>query len=143
MNDLKKKRELQEKILRAELLQAHAQQVQDQLAVIISSLEQHTLTREAVKHLENIGVNKEILLPLGSGVYVYAKLSSIDKVLINVGASVLVHKKPSESLQIVDEKITKLTESRDKLQKSLLDIKENLNKLKPEIQQIYKEIKNV
>lgn len=75
--------------------------------MVIAQVMQSRGAIEAVKNL-NSGV-KEVLVPLGSSVYMKMKLSSdIGKLIVSIGANIAVEKSKDEALLSLDESMNAL-----------------------------------
>lgn len=80
----------------------------------------------AVESIENSKVDQEILVPIGSGSYAYARISVVDRILLNVGAGVSIEKPTGEAIETlkarkneVSEGSRKLSEIMTKLQREM------------------------
>ena len=71
----------------------------------------------SIKNLSKSGgAGREVLVPLTSSLYVPGKIKSTDKVLVELGASYFVEKKPGEAMEYCDRNLEKLKASSTKLQ---------------------------
>ncbi len=88
------------------------------------------LASSALKEdLKQPSTEKDLLVPIGGDVFVYANLRALDKVLVNVGADVYISKSKEEAQEFL-EKRTSLLEKAYEERLTLLD---NFRKKRDEI----------
>ena len=79
----------------------------------LSSLEYSLAEMKTVKK------DSEIFSSLGSGIFVNSKLSSQDKVIVNVGAGLLVTKTVEEALKLVKTQMENVNNSAENIKEEL------------------------
>jgi len=72
--------------------------------------------------LEKEGPNKTILVPIGGGSYVKAKLERIDKVIAGVGAQVAVERTLEETKENVKKRLEEIKKNKEGLSQQLNDV---------------------
>ena len=92
------------------------QQLGQQLEAEIKALEEQKLqaeklendlskTGQTLRGLRDPDNEQDILIPIGSGVYVYGKITDWQKILVNVGSGTIVPKTLDEAIKTVDKQI--------------------------------------
>ncbi len=86
--------------------------------------------------MENLGKGKkdaDLLLPIGGGTFVFAKSADNTKVLVSIGADIVIEKTVEDATKIIDGRIQELQENLSKLndvanqiQQKYYDISEKL-----------------
>jgi len=90
---------------------------------------------EAVKNL-NSGV-KEVLVPLGSSVYMKMKLSSdIGKLIVSIGANIAVEKSKDEALLSLDESMNALDGLSTNIQAQKNELAKKIGSARAELNEI-------
>ena len=84
--------------------------------------------RKSLEGIDKSDKNSELLVPIGYGSSMFAKLSNSDKVLSNLGSGVYVEEDVSVNLKRVDEKLYETA-------KSIQDYSEAVHKLKIQYQE--------
>ncbi|MFB3766216.1 MAG: prefoldin subunit alpha [Methanotrichaceae archaeon] len=117
-------------------LVAAYQQYQNQADAIVRQISLTQLTAEgldrASKAVEALGTaneGQEMLVPIGSGSFVYAKLVSKDKVVLNVGAGVSIEKTAAEAKESLKVRQTEVSEGSKKLSEMLTRIDQEMQKI--------------
>lgn len=106
-----------------------AQVLQQQLASLQLS---YASIKNAIQTLENIGKlskKEEVLLPIGSGAYVKAKVEEGETALIDIGAGVIVEKPIQEAVQLLNARAQETDSMREKLQKSFEEVSKKMMEL--------------
>jgi prefoldin alpha subunit len=110
--------------------------LRQQLSAITRSLTEYTTAAETLKTLQNETGEKESLVSVGANCYVPAKLRYTDKVLVGVGAGVLLEKTLAEAVQILEVKIKELQEALQNTRKELETVSAEAEKLRPELEKL-------
>jgi prefoldin alpha subunit len=122
----------QEIMIKLQMFEQQMQQLQQQLQAV----------EESVIDLNSLGIGldelkgskgKEIMAPLGRGIFVKAKLLSED-LTVDVGGKNFVKKNIGDTKKIVDEQLVKLEEIKKDLNNNLEQLGEELTKTFAEAQ---------
>jgi prefoldin alpha subunit len=94
---------MQEKVILYQILQKHLESLTQNAVMIERRYEEIEATRMA---LEDIGkaMESEILVPLGSGIFTYGKITDPGRMLADAGAGVFIDKDPEYSKQLLEER---------------------------------------
>lgn len=102
-------------------------QLQEQLGAIEKSVLNMTSVSTGLNDLKG-KVNEEILAPIGSGIYIKAKLLS-DDLLVDIGEGAFVDKTISETQDLIRAQQEKLKLTQKDLDKELEKINEEITQL--------------
>jgi len=91
---------------------------------MIADLTYASMTLEG---LEKQKENAELLVPIGGGSYIKAKLETPDKVTVGIGAGVSVEKTLQEAKDIINKRLEDLGKTRVSLQQQFSQIVERIN----------------
>ncbi len=100
-------------------------------------------SRNSFDALKNLAYDSETisLVPLGTGVYVKSTIHSVDKVLVNVGAGVVVEKKKNDATNFIEQRIKEfelaarqLSSQKQQISQRLMDIQNTINAYAGQIQ---------
>ena len=89
--------------------QAKGEAIRQQIQAMQGSILEVSAAQEALKNLQK--AKGDTLVPLGAGVFMSCPKPDIDKVVMSIGAGVMVQKKPEETIKLLDERITKMSEA--------------------------------
>ncbi len=113
-------------------LNAYEQQariLQRRIDLINASLQEIALTTESLDELKNVTEDNEVLMPLGSGVYVRAKIIDMKKVITTIGADVAVDKDITGAQLSLDQRSMALQNALQATGQQLQEIANKINEL--------------
>ena len=111
--------ELQKKYYEYQLLDQKIKQLQEHIEKIDEQLIELLATIQSISEFNELGEDKEILVPLSNGIFARGKLVKEDSFLVNVGASVVVRKGAADTRALLETQKTELKEVRAKLLKNM------------------------
>lgn len=85
--------------------------------------------------METAEVGNEMLVPIGSGSFIHAKLASKEKVVLNVGAGVNIEKTPSEAKESLKIRKAEVAEGSKKLNEMLGKIDQEMQRIQAIMEQ--------
>ena len=127
------KEELSQKYLEFQLLNQQIQQAQQQLQLLTKQITELKTLSKNLQELSKSKKDSEMYTNLGVGVNIKSKLTDIKKLLVNVGAGILVQKTPEETIKIVDKQAIELDKFCIELDKNAQILVERAENLKLEI----------
>jgi prefoldin alpha subunit len=95
---------INEMIQESKLLESYYNDIISKESLLHRLLEESTNSFEALKNL-SLDSDTLSLVPLGIGVYVKSAISPINKVLVNVGAGVIIEKKKDDAVNFIEHRI--------------------------------------
>ena len=112
------------------------QQYQNQADAIVRQLSITQLTAEgleraakAVDALGSASDGQEMLVPIGSGSFLHARLASTDKIVLNVGAGVSIEKTAADAKEDLKIRQAEVTEGSKKLSEILSRIDQEMQRI--------------
>ena len=109
--------------------QAEAEAIVQQLGIFQLSMEGCEKALAAVEAMDAAGEDQEILVPIGQGSFVHARLASKDKVVVGVGAGVSIEKSTREAKEALTQRKAQLSEATAKLNQALSRIEAEMGKI--------------
>lgn len=89
-------------------------------------------TMLAIEGISQNKVGSELIVSIGSGSYVKAKLADNQKILVGVGGDISLEKSASEAKEILEGRVKSLTGSLEGLQKSAVELSRRISGLNQE-----------
>jgi prefoldin alpha subunit len=109
--------------------QAQAEAIAQQMSLTQMTLQGLERAIMAVEALASAQEGQEMLVPIGSGSFVYAKLASKERVVLNVGAGVSIEKTASEAGESLKARKAEVAEAGKKLGEMLGKIDQEIAKI--------------
>ena len=91
-------------------------------------------TNQALADIGEIKKDTEVLIPLGSGLYTYGKATSQDKMLVDIGAGVMVKKETKDAKKKIEDNKKEVETASETLQKEAAAIVNKMNEIGEELQ---------
>ncbi len=126
--------DLQKKYMEFQILQQQVQQMQQQLALVENQVTQLSSLRDALESLQSTPAKRDMLVPLGAGVFVKASLVDSKEVVMNVCAKVSVVKSVVEAQVVVVKQVSEMQLFMDELQKGMQQFAVRQGELQMELQ---------
>lgn len=79
--------------------------------------------------METAEIGNEMLVPIGSGSFIHAKLASKEKVVLNVGAGITIEKTPAEAKESLKARKAEVVEGSKKLNEMLGKIDQEMQRI--------------
>jgi len=101
--------------------------VRRRVDILNTTLAEISAAKSALEEVSSLSEGEELLVPVGAGVFVRAKLAGKDKMLVTLGASIMVEKTLEDTRKYLEEREQKV---RDALQKSVADYQALVSRLR-------------
>lgn len=112
------------------------QQYQSQADAVMRQISLTQVTAEgldralgAVEAMDQAEEGQEMLVPIGSGSFVHAKLASREKVVLNIGAGVSIEKTVADAREALKARKAEVSEASKKLSDVLSKIDQEMQKI--------------
>ncbi len=109
------------------ILEQTAETLNSRINMVNTMIADLTYASMTLEGLEKQQENVELLVPIGGGSYIKAKLENPDKVTVGVGAGVSVEKNMQEAKDMINKRLEELEKTRTSLQQQFSQIVERIN----------------
>ncbi len=109
--------------------QAEAEAIVQQLGLFQLSIEGCEKARKAVEAMEAAEDGQDMLVPIGQGSFIHARLASKEKVVVGVGAGVSIEKSAKDAKDALSQRKAQLSEASAKLNQTLSRIEAEMGKI--------------
>ena len=134
-------RNLEKILVELNTYEQQAQILQRRMDLINSSLQEITLTSESLDELKNVEEDNEVLMPLGSGIYVKARIIERKKVIFSLGADVVADKDITGAQLSLDQRSMALQSALQNTGQQLQQLANRMNELNSTAQALASKIK--
>lgn len=128
--------ELRQLAVEQRLLEQTADALQSRINMVNAVVTDLTYASMALEGLEKEKENSELLVPIGGGSYVKAKLGTPDRVIVSVGAGVSVEKTMQEAKEIDKKRLEDLGKTRMSLQQQFSQVVGKINENRQKLDQL-------
>jgi len=109
--------------------QAQSEAIAQQLGLTQMTIQGLDRAISAIDALDSAADEQEMLVPIGSGSFVFAKLASKERVVLNVGAGVSIEKPAAEARESLKVRKAEVAEASKKLSEMLNKIDGEMAKI--------------
>jgi prefoldin alpha subunit len=134
-------RNLERIIAQLNSYEQQAQILQRRIELINASLQEIALSSESLDELKNIGEDNEVLMPLGSGIYVKAEIIGKEKVIFSLGAEIAAEKDVTSTQLSLDQRSMALQNALQTTGQQLQQLANTMNELNRTAQTIARKIR--
>lgn len=112
-----KENKAQEVYMEFQVLEQRIKQLQQQLEAVTNHLMELNATGNSLEEFRKIKNEKEVFVPLSSGIFAKASVKDTSELLVNIGANVVVKKDIDSTKAIISNQIEEIK----KIQKQMLN----------------------
>ena len=132
-------KEIQKKYMEYQIIGERIKQLQQQLQTAEQQLMEIMATMQSLDDFSTLKENDEILVPVNNGIFAKASLKKENKLLVNVGSSVVVDKSVEETKNLIEKQKDEMEGIRGKIALNLNKLIEKAQSLEKELNEIIQE----
>jgi prefoldin alpha subunit len=130
--DSSKEQEMQRKSLEFEMLRQQSDAIEKQIEEIEMKRNEMLIVKQSMSELKG-QTGKEILVPIGSGVFLKGQLNDDKSILVEVGANVIAEKTINQADELIEQQLEEIEKLQNKMRGELIMCVEQLQRLEPEL----------
>ncbi|MEM2999732.1 MAG: prefoldin subunit alpha [Candidatus Bathyarchaeia archaeon] len=119
--------ELRRLSLEMRLLEQTAETLQQRISMLTAAITDLSYAQMTLESVEKEKENTDLLVPIGGGSYLKAKLAAPDKVVVGIGAGISVEKTLQEAKAMVKERLEELEKTLNSVQQQFAQVAERIN----------------
>jgi len=127
-------KKLQEKVLTYRILENRLDSLVKQQNVFLSRAMEIENTIESIDEIKKEG--KDLLFPIGAAAYARGDVTDKNKLIVEVGAGVLLEKTADEGKTILEKRKREIQNAVEALQQDLQNVSETMQKIETDTQKI-------
>lgn len=120
---------------------AQADYLRSQVDVVNDTIQDLVTTIEVLEYLKKSGEGKTVLVPIGAGNFIRAKIEKVDSVIMGVGGRLSVEASVDDARKMLEERIDALEGLRLDLLRKLEEVNRRINEILPQVEALAKEAK--
>ncbi len=131
------RKELQEKILTYRILESRLDALLKQREMMASKMIEIQNTLGSMDEIEKC--KEEVIFPIGAEAYVFGKVADKKKLMVDIGAGVILEKTVEETKEILNKRKNDIENALNSMQKDIGEMSAALDQLGPELQSMSEE----
>jgi len=126
-------------VVELQYLEGTAQAIQQRISLIDAAMTEMQVANSTIEGLRSESVGADVLVPIGGGSYIRAKLSDSEKLIVGIGADVAIEKTLPEALESYNTRFSELQKARSALEQQIARVVARIEKGREELQKLAKE----
>lgn len=112
---MSKEDELQKNMTLIEYYKEQLKTLEYQFSLIQTTIADQTRAKMTLEKLNDVKDDSELLLPIGGGTFINAKINNSSKVLYDIGDGIVIEKTINDAINKVDIRIKELQKTEEKI----------------------------
>ncbi|MBI2547637.1 MAG: prefoldin subunit alpha [Candidatus Aenigmarchaeota archaeon] len=129
------KKEMQEKFMLYRILESKLDALAKQRDLVSNKIIEILSTISSIEEIEN---NQDVLFKLGAEAYTFGTVTDKDKILVEIGAGIVVEKPIGEGKESLKKRKNELENTLKEIQINISEISNAMGQLGPELNEMYK-----
>jgi len=123
-------------VVELRILEGTADALQSRINLVNAALTELTVAGMTLEGLEKEKKAAQLFVPIGGGSYVKAKLESVDKVIVGIGAEVAVERTMKEAKENLENRVAELEKTRTTLGQQLGQVIERIRENRARLEEL-------
>lgn len=117
------------------------QSLEQQFSYLQAAVMDYNKAKITIEKIGESDEGTELLIPMGGGTFSFAKAKNTKKILTEIGAGIVVEKKPEDALKILDKRIEELEKNQETISNMSQNIQQQLQEVSTKAQRLLAERK--
>ncbi len=132
----RREEEIRRALAELQALRELAESMRSRINVVESLINELKAAGEAIKAIRDVGENATILVPVGGDSFIRAKVEDMSKVLVGVGAGIVLEKDVEDALNYLGERVAELEKISVDLRRRLAETLERIRESEDRIRRM-------
>jgi prefoldin alpha subunit len=119
-----------------ELYRAQAEVYKQNVELLTANITELTIVRDSLDQIKDLKKDNEVLVPIGAGSFVRARIIDVEKVVVGLGADVSVKKDIPAAKVDLENRIKEMEKLRAEQSEKLQFVLSKIEELTPKVQEI-------
>lgn len=115
------------------MLEGAISELQGRIGLVDTAIREFNITDTTLTALQDLKKNDEILVPIGGGTYLKARLTETEKVMASIGGGITSEKTSDQSKSLVESQLNEFQKVRGALQNQLIQAAQRIEAVRGEI----------
>lgn len=131
-------KEIEKKLMEFQILKAGYEQLETKERELIEAKMEIEISLNALKDVSSLKNEVDVFVNFGAGNYIKGKIFSPEKILVGIGAGIVVEKSTEEAIKLMEERIKSIDDAIDQIRGEKEKIAMRLETLREEIESAQK-----
>lgn len=135
--NMESQQELQQSLMYLEYIKEQITVLKEQFEILELAVKEHNQAIDTLKDFENLGKNKEILVPIGADSLVFAKVVDQSKVILNIGSGLAMEENLDDAIEKLTSRIENIDDNKNKIETTIQNLQQQATMLTSSIEEKY------
>jgi prefoldin alpha subunit len=126
-------------VVELQYLEGTAQAIQQRISLIDAAITEMQVANSTMEGLRSESVGEDVLVPIGGGSYIRAKIGDNEKLIVGIGADVAIEKGLPEAIESYNARVAELQKARSALERQIEQVLARIERGRQELQTLAKE----
>ena len=126
-------------VVELQYLEGTAQAIQQRISLVDAAITEMQVANSTMEGLRSESVGEDVLVPIGGGSYIRAKIGDNEKLIVGIGADVAIEKALPEAIESYNARVAELQKARSALERQIDQILARIERGRQELQKLAKE----
>ena len=136
MNEKEKQKELEAKYAEHQLIEQQLKQFQNQIQTLDNQILEVNTLAQGIDELKKTKKDTDMLFPIANGIFMKGKLEDNSKLLVNVGAGVVVENTIEETKKLMEKQLKNIEKLKEQSINEMQKLVINMGKLEEELEKL-------
>ena len=119
-----------------QLLEGIAEGLRSRIGLVNGAISEFHAATSTIEGLKKAATGTTILIPIGGGSFIKAKVTDYENVIVNVGAKVSMEKSFDEAYEALEIRIRELEKTRSNFYTQLQETESNVQKMQNQVREL-------
>ncbi|MEM2926355.1 MAG: prefoldin subunit alpha [Candidatus Bathyarchaeia archaeon] len=134
----KEEEELRRLLIESEILEGTLNTLRQRLSLIEASITESRMAAETLQGIKSEKKGAEVLVPIGGGSFIKARIEDNERVIVGIGADVSVEKTIDEAIKDFEDRLGDLEKTRQSVEQQFLQVSQRLEADRERLSEILK-----
>jgi prefoldin alpha subunit len=126
-------------IMEVQFLERTSEEIQTRIGLVNASINEFRLANATLEGVQTEETNTQILVHIGGGSYIKAKIADTQKLIMSIGADVAAEKSVDAAKESLDIRLQEFEKVRESLEQQLGQTQNRISTLRQQLQKISQE----
>lgn len=126
----------QELYMQFNFINQQINELQKQVQMLEETIHEINESKKGLEEISKQGNNKEILVPIASGIFAKAQLKQADEFIVNVGANTAVAKSAADVQKLLDKQLNEMQKTQNTFIDNIQQLTMSAKELRAQLKQI-------
>jgi prefoldin alpha subunit len=126
--------------MRLEIIKSQLESLGQQTEIFELTSNELERAKDTLVSIKDLKSDNEILIPIGGDTFIYANVSDIKKILINIGAGTIVELDTTDAIDKLEKRLDNLNKTSQNIIQSIAKLQQDAANINQKVQKLSREL---